>query len=89
MANKITDGFWSLYISECHDGTLYVGIAKDVKKRIKDHNTTNKCRYTKFRKPLSLLYSEPCGDYGVARKREIEVKRFSRKKKFELISNKE
>jgi len=77
---------WFLYVAECKDGTLYTGIAKDVDKRINSHNTTSKCRYTRFRKPLRLQYKESCLNYNVARKREVEIKKFSRKKKLELIS---
>ena len=75
---------WFLYIAECKDKTFYVGIARNVDKRIKTHNTTDKCRYTRFRKPISLMYKEQCENYSVARKREIEVKQFSRKKKILL-----
>ena len=60
------------------------GIAKDVDKRINEHNTTKKCRYTRFRKPLKLIYQESCDDYNLARRRESEIKRFSRKKKLAL-----
>jgi putative endonuclease len=77
---------WFTYIVKCRDGTLYVGVTKDVDKRIEDHNSTNRCRYTRFRKPLKLVYKELCVDYNTARKRESEIKRFSRKKKLELIA---
>ena len=79
---------WYLYIAECRDGELYTGIAKDVEKRIKEHNTTKKCRYTRYRRPVKLRYSEECEDYSEARRREEQVKKFSRKKKFDLIYNK-
>ena len=78
---------WFVYIAECHDKTLYVGVAKDAYKRIKDHNETNKCRYTRFRKPLKLVYKELCQNYNKARKKESEIKKFSRKKKLNLINN--
>ena len=78
---------WFVYIAKCRDKTLYVGVAKDVYKRIKDHNETNKCRYTKFRKPLGLVYKELCRNYNIARKRESEIKKFSRKKKLSLINS--
>ena len=77
---------WNVYIAECFDKTLYVGIAINVDERIKEHNSTNKCRYTRFRKPLRLVYSEFCDNYNLARKRELEIKRFSRKKKLDLIN---
>ncbi len=78
---------WFTYIAECRDKELYVGITKDVKKRIKEHNTTKKCRYTCFRKPIRLIYKEPCENYNAARKREQEVKKFSRAKKIALVNN--
>ncbi|MBU3933414.1 MAG: GIY-YIG nuclease family protein [Candidatus Omnitrophica bacterium] len=71
------------------DKTLYVGVAKDAHKRITDHNETDKCRYTRFRKPLELMYQELCQSYNMARKRESEIKKFSRKKKFDLINSKQ
>jgi putative endonuclease len=76
---------WFVYIARCRGDVFYTGIAKDVNRRILEHNTTNKCRYTRFRKPVVLIYKEKCENYTVARKREIEIKKFSRKKKLELI----
>ncbi len=75
---------WSLYIIECRTGDLYVGIAVDVDKRVGLHNKGRACRYTKFRGPVQLMYQEICGSYNEARKREKEVKRFSREKKLSL-----
>jgi len=85
---KILQGKWFLYIAECRDKTLYTGIAKDVARRIKEHNTTAWCKYTRSRKPVKLVYCEKCGDCSTARKREYEVKRWSREKKQELIGRK-
>ena len=88
MNKNIYEVPWLVYIAECRDKTLYVGIAKDVAKRLKEHNSTNKCRYTRFRKPLKLIYHEEVLNYSLARKREVEIKKFSRKKKFALIEAK-
>ena len=85
MQKGIYNSPWFVYIAECKDKTLYTGVALDVEKRIKDHNTTNKCRYTKFRKPLKLAYQEICDNHHLAIKREQEVKSFRRDKKLELI----
>ncbi|MCF7895221.1 MAG: GIY-YIG nuclease family protein [Candidatus Omnitrophica bacterium] len=76
-----------VYIAECRDKTLYTGIALDANERIKVHNTTNKSRYTRFRKPLKLIYTESCSNYTLARAREHEIKKFSRKKKLALVNN--
>ncbi len=75
---------WHLYIIECRTGELYVGICKDVQKRLKLHNAGRATRYTKYRIPAKLIYSEFCGDYANARKRERIVKKFSREKKIAL-----
>ena len=77
---------WYLYIAECKDKTLYVGIAIDPEKRVHEHNTTNRCKYTRYRKPLRLLHKELHRNHREARRREIEVKKFSKKKKVSLIS---
>ena len=78
---------WFLYLIECRTKELYVGIAKDVEKRVIQHNEGRACRYTRFRTPVRLIYSEPCGEYASARKREKEVKKFSRIKKLSLIKD--
>ncbi|MBU1087564.1 MAG: GIY-YIG nuclease family protein [Candidatus Omnitrophica bacterium] len=78
---------WFVYVAECSDKTLYIGISNDVEKRIKAHNTTNICKYTRARKPIKLLYSEECSGRASAAKREIELKKYSRAKKLDLINN--
>ncbi len=87
MAKRIYKNPWFVYIAECGDKTLYVGIAIDVDKRIKVHNTTNRCRYTQFRKPIKLVYKEICSNHNQAWKREREIKSFPRNKKLDLINN--
>ena len=77
---------WWLYIIRCRGGELYVGIAQDVDERVARHNKGLACRYTKYRLPVRLIYQEKCRDHKDARKRESEVKKFSRKKKLALIS---
>ena len=48
---------------------IYVGIAKDVLKRLKEHNG-GKNRYTKGLRPWQILYTEFQLDWETARKRE-------------------
>ena len=80
-------GEWFLYIIECRTGEFYTGIAEDVEKRVEQHNKGRACRYTKFRGPVRLIYSEFCGEYAVARERERKVKDFSKIKKLKLIGD--
>jgi putative endonuclease len=70
----------------CKDGELYVGIAADVVERVERHNSGRACRYTKYRRPVKLVYVERCSGYADARRREKEVKGYSREKKLELAN---
>jgi len=86
MKNPSYDKAWFVYIAQCCDETLYSGVALDVARRIHEHNYTNKCRYTRSRKPVALVYKEACPNHSAALKREIAIKKLGRKDKFELIS---
>ena len=66
-------------------GTRYVGCTKDVKKRFTEHND-GRCRYTKGRRPWEVMYQEKFGTLSEARKREIQIKGWSRDKKEKLIN---
>lgn len=76
-----------VYIVKCHDNTLYTGIATDVTRRLDEHNNSDKgAKYTKIRRPVELVYSEPQVDRSSASKREYFIKKLSREKKLQLIS---
>jgi len=81
------DEFYSLYILECADHTFYTGIAKEVEKRVEDHNSSPKgAKYTKARLPVKLIYEERHRSKNAALKREIVVKKMTRSQKKELIA---
>ena len=76
-----------IYIVECSDNTLYTGIAKDIDKRVQEHNSSSKgAKYTKARRPVNLVYSEKVEDRSSALKREYAIKKLSKIKKLELIN---
>lgn len=77
---------WYLYILKCKDNSLYIGISNDVEKRVKKHNLGIGAIYTKSRLPVVLLYQEKYTNKSEARKREIQLKGWSRKKKEWLIN---
>ena len=64
---------WFVYILECRDGSFYTGITNNLEQRIIDHNRGKGCRYTKFRWPVKLLYSEQLPDRSSALKREAQI----------------
>ena len=76
---------WFVYIVRCADDSLYTGIAKDVDRRLEQHNTGTASRYTRSRLPVSLAYQEKQPNQSMALKRELAIKAFSRKAKEELI----
>ena len=75
-----------VYILKCADKTLYTGIAVDLKKRIDEHNSSDLgAKYTRYRRPVQLVYSKKFRDRSTASKGEIRVKSLSRKEKLEMI----
>ena len=78
-----------MYILVCADDTLYIGSTNDIEKRLHQHNNLKSgAHYTKIRRPVNLAYSESFSSHSEALKREIEIKRWTRKDKLELIEGK-
>jgi putative endonuclease len=76
------------YILECADETLYVGCTNNLEKRLVEHNNSKKgAHYTKIRRPVILKYKDEFKTLGEARKREAEIKKWSRAKKYHLVNN--
>lgn len=76
---------WWLYMLRCADGTLYTGITTDVERRLAEHNSGRGAKYTRSRRPVEVVYREPCPDKSAALRREIAVKRLSRAHKCKLM----
>ena len=78
-----------LYIVQCSDNTLYTGIATELERRIKEHNESDKgAKYTRVRRPVTLVYSESYPDRSTASKREYMIKKkMSRAEKLKLIED--
>lgn len=76
---------WSVYIVRCADGTLYTGIARDVRRRVDEHNAALGARYTRSRRPVTLVYYEPADSRSTASRRENELKRLTRAQKEGLL----
>jgi putative endonuclease len=78
---------WSVYMVRCLDGSLYTGIAKDVSRRVSEHNTDDAlaASYTRSRRPVTLVYQEKQETRSSASKREYAIKQMSRHEKLKLI----
>lgn len=83
----MTASDYSLYIVRCADGTLYTGIAVDVERRIREHESSARgAKYLRGRGPLNLEFSECLGDRARAQKLEYRVKQLERDRKEALIA---
>lgn len=81
-----TPPVWFVYLVRCRDATLYCGIAKDLDKRLAEHNSPDKgAKYTRGRQPVQLVYSEATASRAQATKREGRIKRLTKKQKTALI----
>jgi len=76
---------WYLYILKCKDSTLYTGITTNLKRRLKEHNSRKKSRYTNPRTPVKIIYKETYLTRPQALKREAQIKSWSRPKKLTLV----
>lgn len=75
------------YIVQCKDGTFYTGWTNNLEKRIADHNSGKGAKYTRARKPVTLVYYETFEAKEEAMSREYTIKHLSRKEKEKLIEN--
>ena len=78
---------WYVYILRCGDGTLYTGVTDDVQRRLAAHRAGKGAKYTRGRGPLELAYTEEQPDRSAALRREIQVKKLTRRQKLELCSS--
>ncbi|MFT4823941.1 MAG: putative endonuclease [Halioglobus sp.] len=80
-------GEWQVYILECADGTFYTGVARDLDRRLLQHNGEKPGgpKYTRGRRPVRLLWSASAADRSVAQSRESAIKKLSRAGKDRLI----
>ena len=84
---KSSEKAYILYILKCNDDTYYTGIAIDVEKRLNEHNSSDKgAKYTRHRRPVTLMYSETYSDKSSALKRERAIKAMKRTAKEALWS---
>ena len=75
-----------VYIVRCADGTFYTGWTTDVAHRVEAHNNGTGAKYTRSRRPVSLIYTETFEDKIDAQKREWAIKHMSRAQKEKLIA---
>jgi putative endonuclease len=89
-SSTLTSRIYHIYLVECADGTLYCGVTTDVERRLNEHNTGRRgAKYTRSRRPVHLLVSHPVCCLSCSLKTERVVKSLPRRRKLELIADKE
>ncbi len=78
-----------VYIVRCKDNSLYTGITKDLEKRIDEHNNSPLwAKYTRNKRPVTLVWSKNISDRSEASKSERLIKKMTKTQKEELIISK-
>jgi putative endonuclease len=85
MAPSLSRGTCVVYFLRLRSGILYVGASIDLEQRIDDHISGHACRTTALDPPVALLRVEVCSTFSEARRREAQLKRWSRPKKEALV----
>jgi putative endonuclease len=73
-----------IYLLRCADGTIYTGWTFDVARRVQSHQKGRGARYTRMRRPVTLLYRERVPSRRAAMRREAAIKRLPRARKLAL-----
>lgn len=76
-----------IYLVRCSDDSLYCGWTTDLKRRIDAHNghIPSGAKYTRGRRPVTLVYAESFHQKQEAQRREYAIKRMTKTKKLRLI----
>ncbi len=78
-------GVCCTYLLKCADGSLYCGWTNDLEHRLKAHNQGTGGKYTRSRRPVTLVYTERFATREQAMRREWEIKQMSRAEKLRMI----
>lgn len=66
---------WRVYLVRCADRSLYCGVARDVERRVAQHNRGRGAKYTRSRLPVEIAALSPPMSKGEALKLEYRIKR--------------
>lgn len=73
------------YLARCADDSLYAGTCINLEEREQKHNDGKGAKYTRSRLPISIIYHEQYETLPEARRREAEVKQWSKSQKEEMV----
>lgn len=77
------------YLLRCADQSFYCGWTNDLSKRMTAHQNGTASKYTRSKRPVTLVLAIITNDPSTARRVEALIKRLSKKKKEALVSDPE
>ena len=78
---------WFVYFLRCNDNSLYAGITTDIERRLHEHNYTKLgAKYTRAKRPVTLVFIEKSENKSIASKREYQLKKLTKNQKEQLVS---
>lgn len=89
QVNKMDHERYFTYILRCADESLYCGWTTNLEMRVDAHNglITGGAKYTKGRRPVTLVYYESFRQKQEAQSREYAIKRLNKAQKLRLIAS--
>ncbi len=85
--NLVTSGVYTIYMLRTNKDTLYVGITNNLEKRLQTHRHGKGAKYLRMFESFELVHEEKVKTRSDALKREIKLKKLSKKDKLKLISS--
>lgn len=80
---------WFVYMIRCVDGSLYAGVATDVRRRFEEHSGggPKAAKYLRGRGPLVLVYTQATDSQSEALVEEHRIKRLKKSDKEALLTH--
>ena len=77
---------WIVYILECADTSLYTGITNNLDKRLKAHARGCASKYTRSRRPVTLMAKSHPLSKSDALRPEMKIKKVARSRKLTVLN---
>jgi putative endonuclease len=75
-----------VYILRCRDGSFYTGVAKDLERRVGEHQAGSASKYTRARRPVTLVWTRRVRTWPRALRLEYRIKQLDRAQKVALVA---
>jgi predicted GIY-YIG superfamily endonuclease len=81
------DGAFHVYLLLLENNSIYVGSTDNVSRRFQEHLSGKGSATTKKFRPIKVIFTEAFPNRTTAVKRELQIKRWSRAKKWALATS--